>query len=274
MNLKGNFLTLLLLLICSIQLWAQKNAQGEKFPISGIVTDEQDIFVPYASIALYSSKDSTFVGGTVTDTKGKFTIHANAGNYYLKITFLSFEEKVIQNIELQNAELNIGKLLLKSRSIGLGEVEIRGEKNQMQLQVDKRVFQVGKDLSNIGGNAAEVLDNVPSVSVNIEGNITLRGSQNVRILIDGKPSGLTGKRSAEALRKLQANMIESVEIITNPSARHEAEGEVGIINIVLVKEKDSGMNGSFEVYSGFPDNYGTSYNLNFRRRSINLFSSY
>ncbi|MCB0781401.1 MAG: TonB-dependent receptor plug domain-containing protein, partial [Flavobacteriales bacterium] len=119
-----------------------------------------------------------------------------------------------------------------------------------------------------------VLDNVPSVSVDVEGNVSLRGSQNVRILIDGKPSGLVGISSTDALRMLQGDLIDKVEVITNPSARYDAEGEVGIINIVLKKQQRNGLNGSFEVTTGYPDNHGVSFSLNHRSRHVNLFSSY
>ncbi len=144
----------------------------------------------------------------------------------------------------------------------------------MELYLDKRIFNVGKDLTNISGSAADILDNVPSVSVDVEGNVSLRGSENVRILIDGKPSGLTGISTADALRQVQANLIESVEIITNPSARYDAEGEVGIINIILKKEGRNGLNGAFAFNGGYPADYGGSFNLNFRRNKFNFFASY
>jgi len=143
----------------------------------------------------------------------------------------------------------------------------------MQLALDKKVFNVGKDLSSRGGSAVEILDNVPSVQVDIEGNISLRGSSNVRILVDGKPSGLVGT-GGSGLRSLQANMIEKVEVITNPSARYEAEGMAGIINIILKKEVKKGLNGSFEVTAGVPKVLGTAANLNYRTSKLNFFVNY
>ncbi|MDQ3192906.1 MAG: TonB-dependent receptor family protein [Bacteroidota bacterium] len=272
--MKKFFLLLLSLFIFKGVLNAQQNKQEPSLSINGTIKDEQEKPVPYASVALYSSIDSVFITGTASDLEGKYTVSAIKGNYFIKITFLSFEEKIIRNIDLKDDGIKLGKIILKPSSVALEEFEIISEKSQMQLQLDKRVFNVGTDLSNKGGNAAEVLENVPSVSVDIDGNVGLRGSQNVRILIDGKPSGLTGISSSDALRQLPANMIESVEIITNPSARYEAEGEVGIINIVLKKEKRSGLNGAFEANAGYPDNYGGSFNINLRKKSINLFSSY
>ena len=241
--------------------------------ISGKVVDESGAPVPFANAAVYSN-DSTLVTGAVSDDKGNFSIPVENGSYFVKITFLSFEENTVRNVNVSNGEVNLGTIKLKSGSQMLESVVVQGEKSQMELYLDKRVFQVGKDLSNISGSASDILDNVPSVTVDVEGNVSLRGSQNVRILIDGKPSGLAGISTADALRQLQGNLIESVEVITNPSARYDAEGEVGIINIILKKEDRRGVNGSFAANAGHPDNYGASFNINFRRERFNLFSSY
>jgi hypothetical protein len=143
----------------------------------------------------------------------------------------------------------------------------------MELQLDKRVFNIQKDMSNVGRNASDILGNLPSVTVDVDGTVSLRGSENVRILIDGKPSGLTS-RDPEALRMLQGNLIESIEVITNPSSRYDAAGEVGIINIVLKKNQEKGIHGSFTANAGYPAQYGGSYSINVRRKNINLFSSY
>ena len=130
----------------------------------------------------------------------------------------------------------------------------------MELQLDKRVFNVQKDLSNVGRNASDILGNLPSVTVDVDGTVSLRGSDNVRILIDGKPSGLTS-RDPEALRMLQGNLIESIEVITNPSSRYDAAGEVGIINIILKKNQEKGINGTFTANAGYPALYGGSYTI-------------
>jgi outer membrane receptor protein involved in Fe transport len=257
-----------LLLHACILLRAQ-----DSFIISGVVTEENDTPVAYANAALYQN-DSTLVTGAVSDEKGEFKISATAGNYFLKITFLSFEERLIPGVNVSNNDISIGKVILKPASEILDAVTITGEKSQMELQLDKRVFRVGQDLSNISGSVTEILDNIPSIAVDVEGNISLRGSGNVRILIDGRPSGLTGINPADALRQLPAHLIESIEVITNPSARYDAEGEVGIINIILKKEKDKGLNGSFSLNAGYPDNYGAAFNLNFRRKNLNWFTSY
>ena len=138
------------------------------------------------------------------------------------------------------------------------EVVVQAEKSYMQLSLDKKIFNVGKDLANAGGSASDILTNIPSVSVDPEGNVKLRGSDNVRILIDGKPSGLVSFKGAGGLQQLPASLIERVEIITNPSARYEAEGNAGIINIVLKKDKQQGFNGSIELITGYPANFGAA----------------
>lgn len=254
-------------------LLAQTN-QGDAFSISGTLLDEQNKPIPFANIVLYQAADSVLVNGTQSNASGRFDLPAKPGVYYLKISMVSFQEKLIPGIKVVNQDLPLGKLQLKSNAKLLGEVVIKGEKSQMELQLDKRVFNVGTDLSNIGGNAAEILDNVPSVAVDVEGNVSLRGSQNVRILIDGRPSGLTGISSPDALRQLQGNLIDRIEVITNPSSRYDAEGEAGIINIILKKQKNEGVTGSFTATLGHPANYGGSFDINYRKKKVNLFSSY
>lgn len=260
-----------ILLTCCYTGYSQDN--GSQLRITGTIKDEQENIIPYASVALYNQSDSSLAGGAVSDDFGKFNINTDPGNYYLKITFLSFEEQIIPSVSLTGANLDLGEVILKSSSRLLKEVEITGERSQMELQLDKRVFNVGKDLANTGGNAADILNNIPSVSVEVDGSVSLRGSENVRILINGKPSGLT-MRDPDALRQLQGNLVERVEVITNPSSRYDAEGEVGIINIVLKKNQENGLNGTFTATAGHPDFIGGSYSLNMRRKKVNLFSSY
>lgn len=247
-------------------------SQENQLVVSGGLTDEQNNPIPYASIALFTQQDSSMVGGAVSDETGVFKISTQRGSYFVKITFLSFKEKIIK-LSKTDGKVDLGIINLESSARNLKEVVITGEKSQMELELDKRVFNVGKDLSNTGGNAADILDNIPSVSVGVDGTVSLRGSENVRILINGKPSGLT-LRDPDALRQLQANMVERVEVITNPSSRYDAEGEVGIINIVLKENKQNGINGTFTATAGYPAFYGGSYSLNIRRKKINFFSSY
>ena len=244
----------------------------EEYILSGSIVDNQGNSIPFANVAVYTNIDSALVGGAASDENGLFSIALKPGNYYLKVSFLSFQGKTISKVNLSK-NIELGKIILQPDSRLLETVEIEGQRSQMELQLDKRVFNVGSDLSSSGGNAADILNNVPAVNVEVDGTVTLRGNQNVRILINGKPSGLTS-RDPDALRNLQANLVERIEVITNPSSRYEAAGEVGIINIILKKNQENGLNGTFSGVLGHPDFIGGSYSLNLRRKKINLFSSY
>jgi outer membrane receptor protein involved in Fe transport len=265
------YLLLLFCAVCVVGHAQENNSNGSL--VSGSIVDEQKVPVPFASVGIHNERDSTLVAGGVSDESGKFQIAVKPGKYFIKITFLSYQEKRISDIVVTGDALDLGVIKLQENSQMLEEVVVKGEKAAMQLQLDKRVFNIQQDLSNVGRNASDILGNLPSVTVDVDGTVSLRGSDNVRILIDGKPSGLTS-RDPEALRMLQGNLIESIEVITNPSARYDAAGEVGIINIILKKNQDKGINGSFTLNAGYPALYGGSYVINLRRKKVNLFSSY
>lgn len=262
----------LFLLVSMAGLWAQK-AGSLQGMLSG--TDGKQP-LEFATVSVYSLADSSLVDGALSDADGKFAIALPYGRYYAVCQFVSFEPQVISNISItaQQPVVDLGVLRLTEDVVALSEVEVTAQRGQMELKLDKRVFNVAQDLSNAGRNAADILDNVPSVTVDVDGQISLRGSQQVRILIDGKPSGLVGLSDAEGLRRMQGDQIESIEVITNPSSRYDAEGEAGIINIILKKDKKKGVNGSFGLTAGYPDNYGASYSLNFRRDKLNFFSNF
>lgn len=229
----------------------------------------------YATISILNATDSTVVDGGITDIDGAFSIETKQGSYIVGVQFISYKTKYFNvSITRENPVRNLGTVELFPDTETLDEVIIQGRQSQMTMELDKRVFNVGEDLSNISGTAADILGNIPSVNVDIEGNVSLRGSENVRILVNGKPSGLVGISSTDALRQLQGNMIERVEVVTNPSARYEAQGNAGIINIILKKEEQNGFNGSFNLNTGVPHNHGASFNVNYRRRWLNLFASY
>ncbi|PWJ57452.1 outer membrane receptor protein involved in Fe transport [Dyadobacter jejuensis] len=252
-------------------------AQSKEGNMSGEVIDDQSGKpLEFANIRLFSEADSTLVDGVVTDSKGVFSIKAAPGKYYLYVEFMGFIRELRSGITLQDGapSLKLGKFSLQPIAHELGELVVQGEKSTMELSLDKRVFNVGKDLANAGGSAVDVLTNVPSVAVDVEGGVSLRGSGNVTILIDGKPSGLVSIKGSSGLQQLQASMIEKVEIITNPSARYQAEGMAGIINIVLKKERKEGINGSFDLIAGHPVNYGVAANVNYRKKNLNFFINY
>ncbi len=242
--------------------------------VRGIIQDEaSDATLPFASVRLFAWPDSTFISGEVSDLDGKFELAAAPGEYLLQFDFMGYQP-MQRKIKADAGINDIGIVKLKASSKNLEEVVVQAEKSTYELTLDKRIFNVGKDLANAGGNAIEILNNIPSVAVDLEGNVSLRGSSSVRILVDGKPSGLVSIKGGAGLQQLQGSMIERVEVITNPSARYEAEGMGGIINIVLKKEQKQGLNGSFDVITGYPMNLGGAANLNFRHRKFNFFTNY
>lgn len=246
----------------------------QTYKLLGQVLDENGEGLPYVSIGLFKSKDSSYVSGTATELNGRFVTSIPAGNYYAKISFLSYKERIIENIAITNQDVNLKKITLAPDVASLEEFEVVEEKKLVELDLDKRVFNVDKDLNNQGADATEVLDNIPSVSVDVDGNVSLRGSQNVTILINGKPSGLIGMSANQALKQLQGNQIEKIEVITNPSSRYDAEGEVGIINIILKKDRRKGINGSVNVNFGYPNNYGGGFNITLKQKRYSLFAGY
>ncbi|WP_075351833.1 outer membrane beta-barrel family protein [Algoriphagus marinus] len=258
---------------CLLGFSQQNQAPGK---VSGKLLDKTSREpIPFGSIAIFTLQDS-LIGGAISGEKGGFELRLPFGTYYGLIEFMGFESlKTAQfTLSSQQATRNLGDILIEASASDLDEVVVQGEKTLMELSLDKRIFNVGKDLANAGGTASDILMNLPSVAVDPEGNVRLRGSSNVRILIDGKPSGLVSFKGGAGLRQLQANMVERVEVITNPSARYEAEGMAGVINIILKKDNNKGFNGSFEVIAGTPLNLGFSTNLNYRKNRINWFINY
>ena len=281
--MKKQLLVLLLTFCIQLIVKGQDRAQGgvtisapekPKTAVTGKIVNESKESIPFANVAVYRTDDKSLVGGTASDIDGNFTIDVKPDTYNFKFSFLSFQTLTKSNIVVEKEGINFGEIKLVSEAREIDEVEVVADKSQMELKLDKRVFNIEQDLANAGSNAAEILDNIPSVQVDVEGNISLRGSENVRVLIDGKPSTITGTSTADVLRQFQGSMIERVEVITNPSARYDAEGEVGIINIVLKKNKRKGINGGVEVVAGYPDNYRLAFNLNYRTGKLNLFTSY
>lgn len=264
---------LLLFFFCTA---AGSFAQQNKGKIRGTILDQSNSQpLPFSTIGVYTEKDS-LVGGGISDEDGKYSVDLPFGKFYALIEFMGFESKKTKIFTLSREEqnLDLGQTELSSTASDLSEVVVQGEKTVMELSLDKRIFNVGKDLANAGGNASDILMNLPSVAVDPDGNVRLRGSSNVRILIDGKPSGLVSFKGSAGLRQLPANMVERVEVITNPSARYEAEGMAGVINIILKKDSKQGFNGSFEVIAGYPLNTGFTANLNYRHNRINWFINY
>ena len=244
----------------------------KEISITGKVVDSKSNQpLEYATIVLKNT-DTQKISGGITDMEGKFDIKTPTGNYEISVEFISFNSKKYpkQNI---TSDLDLGTIKLSEDSKALDEVVIIAEKTTVDIRLDKKVFNIGKDLSIRGGNASDVLGNVPSVQVDVEGAVSLRGNENVTILIDGRPSALVGMNGAEALRQIPAEAIEKVEVITSPSARYDAEGTAGILNIILRKNKLTGFNGSVQLDLGYPARVGTAFNANWRTEKWNLFTN-
>ncbi|MFK7950646.1 MAG: TonB-dependent receptor [Saprospiraceae bacterium] len=245
---------------------------AQKITVSGkVIEKSSEQPVEFAMIMLADKTTKSAITGATTDINGNFKMQTENANFYIEVTFIGFQKKTIETFEIVNGNVNLGAITLSEDSEMLEEVEVVAEKSQTIFKLDKRVFNVGSDLSSTGASAYEVLNNVPSVNVNIEGVISLRGSSGVQILINGKPSVIASEQG-NALGTITADMIEKVEVITNPSAKYEAEGTSGIINIVLKKEERKGINGSVSLNTGWPQNHSIGLSLNRRTEKFNLFS--
>ena len=234
--------------------------------------------VPFASAIVINRKTKAVVKGAQTDVDGNLVITGlPKGVFSFKVSYVGYQTMVRDSISITDAkkEINFGTINMKpAKGTALNEVTITAPKSTIQMGIDKKVFSVDQSLVSEGGSASDLLQNVPSVQTDIDGNVSLRGSSGVRVLIDGKPSLIAGGNVAQILQSIPASSIESVELITNPSAKYDAEGQSGIINIVLKKNKKLGLNGSVALTAGNQDNYNASTNLSFQNSKINLYGNY
>ena len=242
----------------------------QKVEIRGLVKDEiSQQALEYASVIL---KHGTEVYGGITDQSGAFSVEVPMGIYQFQIEYLGFEKYTKNDFNLTET-VDLSTIYLTEQANSLEEVELVGEKTEVEVRLDKRIYNVGKDITVRGGSVADVLDNVPAVSVDVDGSVALRGNSNVRILINGKPSGIVGLSGPQGLQQIPAESIEKVEVITSPSARYEAQGTAGILNIILKRDKLLGINGNIVLNGGVPENYGGSLSANWRKGNWNLFNT-
>lgn len=259
--------TLFLLLLVSLGLSAQTS---KSITISGTVLDKTTQEpLEYATAILLSAGENKIITGSTTNEKGEFSFETQTGTYIVKVEFMGFKNYVIENL-LLNKNLKLPSISLEESAEQLDAIEITAEKSSIEYKLDKRVFNVGKDLISKGGSATDILGNVPSVNVDPVGAVSLRGNSNVRVLINGKPSVLTNNNGLE---QIPAENIEKVEVVTNPSAKYDAEGTAGIINIILKKNKRSGFGSSLQLTTGTPANHSINYNINYKTEKINIFSN-
>lgn len=246
--------------------------------ISGSVIDSiSNTPAEYATISLFGMPDSNLVSGTIANAEGFYVMNdLPLGEYYLTIDFIGYHTRTIRGISLtkENKAAMLPKAWLIQDVEQLGVIEVEGEKSYIEYRNDKKVVNVSKHMNAAGGSAADVLENVPSVNVDIDGNVSLRGSSNFKVLIDGKPSLMDGN---DLLKQLPASVIENIEIITNPSAKYDPDGTSGIINIIMKKGNSNGFNGIVNLSAGTNYNtelkYGADFSLNYRQDKINYFLS-
>jgi outer membrane receptor protein involved in Fe transport len=239
--------------------------------ITGIVLDETSgTHMEFANIAVYSKTDSSLVSGGITNEKGYFEIAGiDYGEYFLEANFIGFGKASVEDIAITREEpvLDLGRIELRPSSVELEGVEVVADKAQVEFKLDKKVVNVSQVISAVGGTAVDVLENTPSVQVDIEGNVTVRGSSNFTVLIDGRPSVLSG---SDALRQIPASALENIEIITNPSAKYEPDGNAGIINLVTKKNSMNGLSGIINASMGTGDKYRGDFTLNYRTEKFNF----
>ncbi len=240
--------------------------------ISGKLIDSKGHPLSYATITLLR-QDSSIVNGDLSKDDGSFSIAPTGlGNFRLRIESIGSSTKFFNvTITADSLEKNLGKIKIVQSETTLKTATVTGEKPVVELKVDKKVFNVEKNITSSGGSATDVLQNVPSVSVDVDGSVSLRGKSGVTILIDGKPATLLGSDVTSALQSMPASSIESVEVITNPSAKYDAQGTTGIINIITKKDGRLGINGNVTLGAGTRDKYNGNFGLNIRKGKWSAF---
>jgi len=235
--------------------------------------------IEYASVSVIQIRNNVVITGGVTNSDGHFYIsEIPLGKYKVLVEFIGYEKEIIEPVYLfpgegGGVEQNLGKIYLSLSSVQLEEIDVIGELPQMIQTIDKKIFFVDQNLSVQGGTASDALKKIPSVDVDIDGNISIRGDQNVTVFIDGKPSGLTHGDRRATVDNIPAAMIERVEVITNPSAKYDPDGMGGIINIILKRGVFEGMNGNTSISIGQFNQYNVSGMMNYRRKKWNMFAN-
>ena len=258
---------ILILFLSGVTTWAQQ------YEVSGKVIDRsQDFPLEYATITVNASDSDETIEGGVTDKNGRFQLEVPKGIYDIKIEYISFQPRNYEDIKI-SGDKDLGTIALKFKADNLDEVVVEAKTTELDVRLDKKIYNIGKDLTTSGATVSDALANVPSIAIDVDGAVSLRGNDNVRILINGKPSAIAGYGSTDVFRQLPADAIEKVEVITSPSARYDAEGTAGIINIVLKRDKTLGLNGSVRANVGDPLNNGISINANARTDKFNFFTT-
>ncbi|MEA2042634.1 MAG: TonB-dependent receptor [Bacteroidota bacterium] len=268
-------LSFLLITLSTIQAQHQGMKNSDRtLTVTGIVKDgNADKFIEYARIALFALPDSNLVTGTITNAEGKFIINKlKRGRYYIEVDFIGYRKQRLPLPRPQRGRpiINIGEITLRQAIEEIDEVVVSGERNYIDYKIDKKVINVSQNTNAAGGSAVDALENAPSIQVNIDGDVSLRGSSSFTVLIDGKPTILDAN---DVLKQTPADMIKTIEIITNPSVKYDPEGTSGIINIIMKNNQKSGLNGIINLNAATWDKYGGDFTLNYRKNKFNYFVS-
>ncbi|HKK68066.1 MAG TPA: TonB-dependent receptor, partial [Bacteroidales bacterium] len=274
-------LSLLLTAFVYLTAFAQGNRQGKRPdgpPKGGVIKVEvieknSNTPIEYANVVIFSVKDSSLVTGGVTNPEGLAVIRSVPfGKYYVEVDFIGYKMQRTDDIELSSSSRfkDLGTVELPMAAEVLDDVEVGADRKHIDYKIDKKVVNVSQDITSAGGNAVDVLENVPSVQTDIEGNVQLRGSSSFTVLIDGKPTPLEG---SEALQQIPASSIENIEIITNPSAKFDPDGTAGIINIIMKEDEKEGINGNFNLSYGSFNALDADFLVNARTGKFNFFVS-
>ncbi|MGM0503844.1 MAG: TonB-dependent receptor domain-containing protein [Bacteroidota bacterium] len=240
--------------------------------LTGYVYDsEVDKPLEYATVSIINIENGNVENGTISDESGFFQLkNIDPGVYRIEITFIGYEKKVIEKLEItnKNRKIELGQVMISPASESIDEVVVTADRPTMTYKIDKKIINVSQQHTSASGTAVEILENVPSVTVDIEGNVSLRGSQSFTVLIDNKPTVLD---PSDALSQIPASAIENIEIITNPSAKYDPDGTSGIVNIITKKNKMQGINGVVNLNAGMYDRYGGDFLINYRKEKFNVY---
>ena len=258
---------LIILFFLSANIFAEdtgkKNNAGS---ISGYIIDaDTKHAISYANVLLFSADSKKQVNGIATDDEGLFVLKENKpGKYYMEIYFIGYNTKTINDINITDNDDNVemGEIIIIPDLMSIDAIAVEGQRSPVTYQIDKKVINVNEQLTASSGTAVDVLENVPSVTVDIDGNVSLRGSSNFMVLIDGRPTIMDAN---DALQQISAASLENIEIITNPSAKYNPEGTAGIINLVMKKNERHGFNGMVEGNGGYKNRYGSQFILNYKK---------
>ncbi len=276
--MKKLFIVVIIVFIAQFDNYAQapdtpdeKSVPVKAGTIKGAIQDSlTNGGIEYATVGLYRLPDSSLVSGTVTDQSGSFSFKGiSYGSYYLEAGFIGYTKKHMRiDLTALQASADLGTIVLHPDIKQIGEVTVVAQNKQVEYKIDKKVVNVSQDIAASGGSLVNVLENTPSVQVDIDGNVLLRGSGNFQLLIDGKPSVVQG---SEGLQQIPASAVQSLEIITSPSAKYDPDGDAGIINIIMKKQKNTGIGGVVDASIGSRDKYAGDFLLNFRKQKLNFY---